>query len=58
LWQAGVNAPGTPNRMTFFPLKMSFVVTGAGPFSVICVNVPSGSRSPTPMAMRMLLSNQ
>src|SRR6185437_679014 len=47
LWQVLVKAPGTANRATFLPLKMSSVVLTCGPSAVITRNFDSGSLSPT-----------
>src|ERR1700761_1233485 len=47
LWQGAVEAPGTANRQTFLPLKMSSVVLTCGPSAVITRNLLSGSLSPT-----------
>src|SRR5674476_1348684 len=51
LVQVGVKAPGTANRATFLPLKMSSVVLGLGPSAVITRNVAFGNLSPTLMGM-------
>src|SRR3954471_17669518 len=56
LLQVGVNAPGTANSTTFFPLNNSSVVFGFGPSAVITVKVPLGTRSPTLIAMTRILS--
>src|ERR1700692_2244299 len=56
LVQVGVKAPGTANRATFLPLKMSSVVLGLlGPSAVMTRNVVVGSLSPTLMGMSFLL---
>jgi len=55
LVQVGVKAPGTANRATFLPLKMSSVVLGLGPSAVMTRNVALGRRSPTLIAMGFLL---
>src|SRR6202142_3373379 len=56
LVQVGVKAPGTANRATFLPLKISSVVFGLlGPSAVITRNVALGSLSPTLMGMCILL---
>src|ERR1035437_10209051 len=55
LVQVGVKAPGTANRATFLPLKMSSVVLGLGPSAVITRNVALGRRSPTLIGMDVLL---
>src|ERR1035437_5251341 len=55
LLQVGVNAPGTANRATFLPLKMSSVVLGLGPSAVMTRNVALGRRSPTLIGMDVLL---
>jgi hypothetical protein len=49
--QVGVKAPGTANSATVLPLKMSSVVTGAGPSAVLVMKVAAGSVSPTLIAM-------
>src|SRR6185312_7357682 len=54
LVQVGVNAPGTANRATFLPLKMSSVVFGLGPSAVMTRNVALGNLSPTLMGMGVL----
>src|SRR5450631_661005 len=55
LVQVGVKAPGTANRATFLPLKISSVVLGLlGPSAVITRNVALGSLSPTLMGMSFL----
>src|SRR6185437_7923685 len=51
LLHVGVNAPGTANKATFLPLKISSVVLGLGPSAVIVRNVALGSLSPTLMGM-------
>src|SRR5215510_6741272 len=56
LWQVQVKAPGTANRATFLPLKISSVVFHAGPSDVITRNFVSGTRSPTLMGMILVLS--
>src|SRR5450755_4628235 len=56
LLQVGVKAPGTANRATFLPLKISSVVFGLlGPSAVITRNVVLGSRSPTLIGIGFLL---
>src|SRR5476651_1188213 len=55
LVQVGVKAPGTANRATFLPLKISSVVLGLGPSAVITRKVAVGSLSPTLMGMDVLL---
>jgi hypothetical protein len=42
----GVNAPGTANKQTFFPRKISVDVIGTGISSFHVQNVKSGIRSP------------
>src|SRR5664280_3545206 len=55
LVQVGVKAPGTANRATFLPLKMSSVVLGLlGPSAVMTRNVALGSLSPTLMGIGVL----
>ena len=44
--QVGVKAPGTANRATVLPAKISSVVTGRGPSSVARVRLAEGMRSP------------
>src|SRR5262249_14138764 len=49
--QVGVNAPGTENRTTLFPLNSSSVVSSFGPSLVIVLSLPGGMRSPALIAM-------
>src|SRR5690606_8714820 len=51
LEQPGVKAPGTANRTTFLPLKMSSTVMGFGPSLVMVRRVMLGRASPTLMVM-------
>src|SRR5262249_46519351 len=54
LLQVLVKAPGSPNRTTFLPLKMSLVLFQTGPSGVIIRNLVSGNRSPTLIVIRVL----
>src|ERR1700722_10660823 len=54
--QVGVNAPGTENSTTVFPLNSSSAVSFCGPSLVMRVNLPSGILSPTLMVIGILLS--
>ena len=45
--QVGVNAPGTANITTFFPLKRSSVETSFGPSAVAIISFMDGMESPT-----------
>src|SRR5437588_7298551 len=56
LWQVPVKAPGTANKATFLPLKMSSVVFHAGPSGDMTLNLALGSRSPTLTGMTLILS--
>src|ERR1700761_6918368 len=49
--QVGVKAPGTANRATVLPAKMSLVVFAWGPSGVMVRKVASGKRSPTLIVM-------
>ena len=56
LLQTPVNAPGTANRATFLPLKISSVVFHAGPSPAMTRNFVLGRLSPTLIAMMLILS--
>jgi hypothetical protein len=45
--QVGVKAPGSAKSTTFLLAKISSVVSGAGPLSVMCISVAEGTLSPT-----------
>src|SRR5215472_17588577 len=49
--QAGVKAPGTANRTTFLPRKISSVVNSFTPSGVSCFSVTDGILSPTLIVM-------
>src|ERR1700733_8112083 len=53
--QVGVNAPGTANNTTFFPLKISSVATSFGPSAVAIISFIDGIVSPTLIVIVLLL---
>ena len=53
--QVGVKAPGTANRTTFLPLKISSVEISFGPSAVATISFMDGILSPTLIVMDFLL---
>ena len=47
----GVKAPGSPNRATSLPLKMSSVPMASGPSAPMTLRLTDGIRSPTLMVI-------
>src|ERR1700712_151537 len=53
--QVGVKAPGTANKTTFLPLKISSVEISFGPSAVATINFMDGIVSPTLIVIELLL---